>query len=141
MLDLVLGRLPPPLPAPPTAAQLPSIEVPQPSLRRLAGRRGIDARLTANEPGPVLVEVNATALGEELPIAAAHVTFSQPETRTVKLAAPRIMRRFLQRRRRLDAEVVVSQCTAAGYEYIVRSRMVLVVVPVNTAWRISGGGH
>jgi hypothetical protein len=125
-LDLVLGRLPPPRPAPPTPAQLPSIEIARPSLRRFLGPRGVAARLTAREPGPVLVEVGATVRGQRLPIAAAYARFARPGTRAVKLAAPRILRRLLRRESRLAADVVVSQCTTTGYEYTVRSRLVLV---------------
>jgi hypothetical protein len=128
LLDLVLGRLPPPLPAAPTPAQLPRIEVPRPRLRRLVTGRGVNARLTVKESGPtdaVLVEVYAAALGDELPIAFAYATFSQPQTKTVKLVAPRIVRRFLRRENRLRARVVLSQCITSGYEYTARTRIVL----------------
>jgi hypothetical protein len=128
LLDLVLGRLPPPRPADPTPAQLPRIKLPDPSLRRLLTRRGLAARLAVSESGPadaVLVEVRARARGGEFPLAAAYETFSRPETRTVRLAAPRLFRHFLRRRSRLPARVVVSQCTTAGYEYTARTRIVL----------------
>ena len=127
LLDLVLGRLPPRRPAQPTPAQLPRIEVPDPSLRRLLSRRGIDARLTVSETGQadaVLVEVRARALGVDLPLAAGYATVSQPETRTVRLVAPRHIRRLLRRRSRLRTRVVVSQCTTAGYEHTARTRIV-----------------
>jgi hypothetical protein len=127
-LDLLLGRVPPPLPAAPRPAQLPRIEMPRPSLRRLLSRRGIGARVTVKESGPVdavLVEITAPLLGNDVPIALAYARFSRPETRAVRLVAPRIVRRFLRRRSRLRARVVVSQCTSAGYEHIARTRIVL----------------
>jgi hypothetical protein len=127
LLDLLLGRPAPSRSVAPTPAQLPQIEVPRPSLRRLASGRGINARLTVNESGPadaVLVEVHAAAPGDDLPIALAYARFSEPETRTVKLVAPRIVRRLLRRRTRLSARMLVSQCTTAGYEYTARSRIV-----------------
>jgi hypothetical protein len=128
LLDLAFGRLPPPLPAAPTPAQLPRIEVPRPSLPRLVNGRGVKARLTVTESGrsdAVLVEVYASALGDGLPIAFAYARFSQPQTRTVNLVAPRIVRRFLRRQSRLRARVVLSQCTTAGYEHTAESRIVL----------------
>jgi hypothetical protein len=125
MLDLLLGRPPPARPATPTPAQLPSIAVPRPSLRRLVSGRGIDAQLTANEPGPVLVEVDGKVHGQHLPLAATHATFSEPETRTVKLVAPSLIRHILRRETGVRAQVVVSQCTSAGYEYTARSRIIL----------------
>ena len=128
LLDLILGRLPPPLPAAPTAGQRPRISVPRPSLGRLADGRGITARVTVDESGPrdaVLVEVYAAALGKDLPVALGYTRFSRPRTKAVRLAAPRFVRRLLRRRSRLRARVVVSQCTTAGYEYADRTRVVL----------------
>jgi hypothetical protein len=128
LLDLVLGRLPPPPPAAPTAEQLPRIELPRPRLRRLVSGRGITARVTVRESGPadaVLVEVYATALGNDLPVALGYTTFSRPQTRTVKLMAPKIVRRFLRRRSRLRARVILSQCSTAGHEYTARAQILL----------------
>jgi hypothetical protein len=128
LLDLVFGRLPPPLPAAPTAEQLPRISVPRPNLRRLAGGRGITARLTVHASGPadaVLVEVYSAALGDELPVALGYTRFSRPQTKTVKLIAPKFVRRLLRGRSRLRARVVLSQCSTAGNEYTAQSRIVL----------------
>jgi hypothetical protein len=85
LLDLVFGRLPPPLPAAPRAGKLPRISVPRPSLRRLAGGRAISARVTVTESGrndAVLVEVYSAALGSELPVALGYTRFSRPQTKT-----------------------------------------------------------
>ncbi|MGH2800371.1 MAG: integrin alpha, partial [Thermoleophilaceae bacterium] len=128
LLDLVFGRLPPPLPAAPTAEQLPRIEVPRPSLSRLVSGRGITARVTVKKSGPadaVLVEVYAAALGNDLPVALGYANFSRPSTKRVKLTAPKIVRRILRRRSRLRARVVLSQCSTAGHEYTARGRLVL----------------
>jgi hypothetical protein len=128
LLDLVLGRLPPPLPATPSAHQLPRISMPNPSLRRLAGGRGITARLTVKESGPadvVFVEVYAAGLGNDIPVALGYSRFSRPQTRVVGLRAPDIARRFLRRRERVRARVIVSQCTTAGHEYTARTRIML----------------
>jgi hypothetical protein len=51
----------------------------------------------------VLVEITAPLLGNDVPIALAYAKFSRPETRTVRLVAPRLVRRFLRRRSRLRA--------------------------------------
>jgi FG-GAP repeat protein len=127
-LDLVFGRPPPALPPPPTDEQLPRIEIPRPSLRRLASGRAITARVTVNESGPAdaaLVEVYAAALGPDLPVALGYANFSRPQTKSVDLTAPEFVRGLLRRRDRLRARVVVSQCTTAGHEYIARTRLVL----------------
>ena len=47
-LDLLLGRMPPALPAAPTPAQLPSVAIPSPSLTRFLSRSGLDARVTVS---------------------------------------------------------------------------------------------
>jgi hypothetical protein len=128
LLDLVLGRLPPPLPAAPTAGQLPRIHIPQPTLRRLASGRAITARVTVKESGradATLVEVYATVRGEQLPVAIGYTRFSRPQTKTVKLIAPKFFRHFLRGRSRLRARVILSQCSTTGLEYTVRSRVLL----------------
>jgi len=128
LLDLVFGRLPPPLPAALTAEQLPRILVPRPSLRRLAGGRGITARVTVKESGPadaVLVEVYAAEFGNNSPVALGYTRFLRPQTQAVKLIAPKFVRTFLRSRSQVRARVVLSQCTSAGHEYTSRARMVL----------------
>ena len=110
------------------AEQQPRISVPRPSLRRLAGGRAISARVTVTESGrkdAVLVEVYSAPLGNELPVALGYTRFSRPQTKDVKLIAPKFVRRFLRPRSRLHARVVLSQCSTAGYEHTAQSRIVL----------------
>jgi hypothetical protein len=117
-LDLVLGRTPAVPPAP-TAEQFPRIEFAQPTLRRLAGRRGLDATVTVNSAGPadsVLVEIRTSAFGEDMPIAAGYAHVGKPGPITLKVTAPGVFRPALRRRTHLPARVVVSQCTTSGHE-------------------------
>jgi hypothetical protein len=47
---------------------------------------------TVKESGPadaVILEITAPVLGNDVPIALAYARFSRPETRTVRLVAPR----------------------------------------------------
>jgi hypothetical protein len=71
------------------------------------------------------VEVYSAALGDELPVALGYTRFSRPQTKTVKLIAPKFVRRLLRGRSRLRARVVLSQCSTAGNEYTAQSRIVL----------------
>jgi hypothetical protein len=73
----------------------------------------------------VLVEVYCAALGNEVPVALGYARFSRPQTKNVKLIAPKFVRRFLRARGRLRARVVLSQCSTAGYEYTAQRQIVL----------------
>ena len=117
-LDLLLGRDPPPVPAP---VAPPRLEIANPTLRALGSRGGLDARVTVDQPGDVLVEVRYA----NSPIAVGLATASQPGTTAVKVLMPADFRRVLARRTRLTTRVIVSQCTAAGYEYSATSGVTL----------------
>ena len=125
-LDLVLGREPPPVPAAP--AQPPTIEIPEPSLRDLRSRRGLEGRITLSEAGPgdtVLAELRYGSGEEEVPLAVGYARVSGPGTTTIRFRTGDIFRRFLRSRTRLPLRVVFSQCTAAGYEHAGAGEIVL----------------
>ncbi len=118
-VDIVLGRIPAP-PGPPAA--LPTVEVRQPSLRRLASARGLDVFVESErhttEHEFMQAELRTSAFGEEMLLAVAYEAATGPSSTRMRLMAPQPYRSVLRRRTRLATQLVFSLCTADGREQV-----------------------
>ena len=115
----MLGRIPAP---PGPAAALPTVEVRQPSLRRLASAQGLDVFVETERHTTkhefMLVELRTSAFGEEMLLAVAYEVATGPSSTRMPVIAPKPYRSVLRRRTRLTTQLVFSLCTADGREQV-----------------------
>ena len=118
-LDLVFGRTPA---APAAPESPPTVEVRQPSLRRLVGKQGLDVFVTSArhtvKGETMLAEVRTSAFGEDQLLGVAYEVATGPSVTRMPVRAPRVYREALRRRTPLAAQLVFSLCTADGREQV-----------------------